>query len=104
MTRASLAILELDFQTAFAYHPMSVICVPLAALLAARGAHTYLSGRPPAWGRRLDEMLQRVGVISRQELVWGALGVLLVGLWLARALGALGGPVEIAPLHEGALF
>jgi hypothetical protein len=84
MTRAMLALLQGDGAAALAFHPLSIVVVPLAGVFAVEHAARYIgTGRvfaPPArW---------------RDVLLAGA-AALLIGVWISRFFGAFGGPVPI---------
>lgn len=96
-TRAGIALLHLDLGTALHYHPMSLAAAPLLAYLVVRGTHTYLLGRAPRWAKRVDAAFIRSGLAKWQDWFWGTLALLLLGIWVARFFGALGGPVELSP-------
>ncbi len=88
MTRATLALLRLDWAEAVRWHPLSPICVPLVALLCAEGVASYVQQRNVAWATRLTS--GRFG-----GWLWVGLGAALIAIWLARFFGYLGGPVDV---------
>lgn len=86
MTRASLATLRGDVATAFALHPLVFVALPVLALVGSLAARRYVVlGRfelPPVLGRTLGPLFVVIYVA-------------MVGLWIARFLGAFGGPVPV---------
>ena len=102
LTRATLALLHGHFAQAFGYHPLVLVFAPLfgAALGKAlvdfvRGTPLPTSGAypprslPPAWWTRAPGIA-----------LASALGVLLLGVWLARFAGYFGGPVPVESYHS----
>ncbi len=88
MTRAALSLLSLDWAAALRWHPLSPVCVPLVLLLAAEGLVSYVAERDVRWS----------GWLMRGALagwLWAALGLLVLGTWLARFFGFFGGPVPV---------
>ena len=86
-TRAGLALLSGDPARALAFHPLSPLVVPLVALLVGANAAAYvLRGR---WAVVEGLRGKRVTIAAL------ALGALLLGVWIARFLGAFGGPVPV---------
>jgi hypothetical protein len=77
LTRATAAVLQLDWSTAFALHPMVFVALPLLGWL---GLHLIADDArppaPPAW-------------------LWLVSGTLLVAVWVARLAGALGGHPDL---------
>lgn len=86
MTRASLATLRGDVAAAFALHPLVFVALPVLALVGGLASRRYVAlGRfelPPALGRKLGPLFV-------------AIYVAMVALWIARFLGAFGGPVPV---------
>jgi hypothetical protein len=81
LTRATLALLRGDFARAWQLHPLVFVALP--ALGAAIARIAVARGRSsPA---------------SERAITWFAVSLLtlLVGVWLARFAGALGGPVAV---------
>lgn len=102
LTRATLALVHGHFAQAFRYHPLVLVFAPLfgAAIGKAlvdfvRGAPAHVAGEslprslPPAWWTRAPGIA-----------LASALGVLLVGVWLARFAGYFGGPVPVESYHS----
>lgn len=85
LTRATLALLRGDAQTAFSFHPLVFVAVPgLISIGVASGARVL------GWRGGMPALSTR----------WIALcAALLVGLffavWVARWFGAFGGPVPV---------
>lgn len=87
LTRATLAMLQLDFAAVWRFHPMAPVMTPIVA---------WFLGKP---------ILEELGWIPRHRVfvkvpnaVWGVLLVLFLGLYVARLGGLLGGlPDPIAP-------
>lgn len=87
LTRAALELAQGHVAEALRLHPLSVILVPVIGLFLAYNALAYLrDGRTSA-----TESLQ--GRTATAIAV--ALGVLGVGVWIARFFGAFGGPVPV---------
>jgi hypothetical protein len=84
MTRATLALLRGDWSAALAFHPLSVLVAPLAAVLAIEHAARYIrSGRvfaPSAPWR---------------DLLLAGLAASLLAVWILRFFGSFGGPAPI---------
>jgi hypothetical protein len=89
MTRAALALLSGEWSAALRWHPLSPICVPLLAALALEGFIRFVAGS--SLPTRLEPRRSRVS----RDWLWGALAASLLGVWAARFLGALGGPVSV---------
>ena len=86
MTRAAFAMLRGDFTAAYAFHPLSLVLVPaLGAFLGGQLVRYVQTGR--AWG---NEALHPITTSLAAIFT-----VLLIGIWMARMLGFLGGPVSI---------
>lgn len=87
LTRAGLALLFGDLNAALAFHPLSPLLVPLVALFVGANALAYA-----AQGR----WAVAEGLRGRPATVASLLlGALLLGVWVARFLGAFGGPVPV---------
>ncbi len=86
LTRATLLVVQGDLRGALAMHPLVWLVTPLVALLVALELRGYAMTR--AWGASA-----RVRGMKPAMLVVAAL---LFGVWIARFLGAFGGPVSIA--------
>lgn len=87
MTRATLSALHGDFATAFRYHPLALLIVPLFATYATAHAVSYI----------------RHGVSQVDKIVSGKwvdrllvlFIVAMIGVWVARFFGAFGGPAPV---------
>ncbi len=87
LTRATLSIVHGQFAQAFQLHPLSFVVSPLAAVGGVVNAVSYVrSGR---WSA--------VEGLRGRWVTGGAvaLGAIMIALWLARFLGAFGGPVAV---------
>jgi hypothetical protein len=84
MTRAALALFRGDWPAALALHPLSILVVPLGAVLAFEHAFRY------AWSGRAFASSSRW-----REATLVAVAVLLVAVWIGRFFGWFGGPVPI---------
>jgi hypothetical protein len=82
MTRAGWALLQGDLSAAVAIHPLAPLICPLAAL-----GFGYAAVRYVLWGR--------TDYRSWVPVALAVLAVVLVGVWIARMFGALGGPVPV---------
>jgi hypothetical protein len=85
MTRAALAMLRGDFAHAYTLHPLSIVLVPFVGAIAARQVASYVQ-TGNAWGAPLPRWIEPIAA---------ALVVLLLGVWVARWCGFLGGPVSV---------
>lgn len=90
MTRACMALLSGDLAHALRMHPLSPICLPVVAALAAEGLFAFVTGRQPAWSQRVLSALRLDG-----NWLFSILVALLLLVWVLRFFGALGGPVPI---------
>ena len=93
LTRAALALLSGHFAAAWHFHPLIYVALPCVAIVGAKAVvHATTQRRDRntkptrAGGRRRDRYL---------SLVAGFGLALLLGVWVARALGAFGGPVAV---------
>ncbi len=87
LTRATLALAQGHIHEALHFHPLVMIVSPLVILGFGYNAYGYI--RQGRWSAA--ESLQGLW-ITRFAIV---LGVAMVGVWLARFLGAFGGPVPV---------
>ncbi|HEX2735910.1 MAG TPA: DUF2752 domain-containing protein [Polyangiaceae bacterium] len=90
LTRATLALVHGDLTAALRLHPLSPIIAPLGAFLGLEAVWSYLQQKPPTWSAAL---LRRLRI--RADWLWGALALVLIGVWGIRFTGALGGPVSV---------
>lgn len=86
LTRASLALMRLDFHSAVALHPLVLVVVPLLGTWVASAAHAYVTT-----GRTLPS--PRAGRVF--AYTFPALFALLLVVWIVRFFGWLGGPVPV---------
>jgi hypothetical protein len=82
--RGTLALLQGDWAAALQLHPLTPIAVPLVVGLTQVGA----GPAPSREGRRLASILA------------GALLAALLVVWVARFLGAFGGPTDVDTYRE----
>jgi hypothetical protein len=101
LTRATLALLQGHFAQALAYHPLVLVFAPLFGAALGKSLVEFVRGQPvhgagaypprslaPAWWTRAPGIA-----------LASALGVLLLGVWLARFAGYFGGPVPVESYH-----
>lgn len=94
MTRATWALLHLDLSEALALHPLSPLLVPLFAWIVGRALLVEAG-----WLKR-----ERVDPLTRAPRgFWIVLLVLVLGVWLVRFAGGLGGVVDPVEPAEGAI-
>ena len=87
LTRATVALLQGHVGEALHLHPLSVVVSPLFVAMFAYNALVYV--REGRWAAA-------EGVQGRWVTAGAlALTALLVGVWIARFLGAFGGPVAV---------
>jgi hypothetical protein len=87
LTRATGALLHGDFQEALRLHPLAPLVSPLLGGFLAVSALRYVrTGRWPAVEGKAAGWVAAAGI---------ALWALLVGVWVARFYGALGGPATV---------
>ncbi|KYF65970.1 DUF2752 domain-containing protein [Sorangium cellulosum] len=87
LTRATLALAQGHVAEALHFHPLSPIMAPLVIAAIAYNAAVYVKdGRIAATEAMQGAWVTRLGV---------ALAVLMVTVWVARFLGAFGGPVPV---------
>ena len=87
LTRATLALLQLDFAAMWRFHPLAPVMTPIVAWFLSKPILEELGWIPK----------HRV-FVRIPNLVWGVLLVLFLGLYVARLAGLLGGhPDPIDP-------
>ncbi|WP_437729372.1 DUF2752 domain-containing protein [Sorangium sp. So ce861] len=87
LTRATLALAHGHVAEALRLHPLSPIMAPLVLAAIAYNAAVYVKdGRIAATESVQGAWVTRLGV---------ALAILMVAVWVARFLGAFGGPVPV---------
>lgn len=87
LTRATLALLRGDVSAAVHMHPLVFIITPVVVLTMAKHAYTYVRGD--------DALTHRRRPSGVENAAWIALGAAMILLWIARFLGAFGGPVPV---------
>ncbi|CAN94389.1 MULTISPECIES: DUF2752 domain-containing protein [Sorangium] len=87
LTRATLALAQGHLADALRLHPLSPVMAPLVIAALAYNAAIYVKdGRIAAAEGVQGAWVTRLGI---------ALAVLMLAVWIARFLGALGGPVPV---------
>jgi hypothetical protein len=85
LTRAARLALGGDYLAATRMHPLWFVVLPFVGIVGGLECALYL--RDGAWGKVAGRrVVKAVG--------WGIV-VLLVSVWVAREMGALGGPVAV---------
>lgn len=87
MTRATLALLRGDIAGAVRFHPLVFVTLPTLALFFGINTLKYL--RTGRWGYVDGQMGKGFGIAA------GLMVTLSIGVWVARFLGAFGGPVPV---------
>ncbi|MBN1607712.1 MAG: DUF2752 domain-containing protein [Polyangiaceae bacterium] len=101
LTRAALALLGGHFAAAWKFHPLVFVVLPCAAVCGARAIVELAARRRSgntrrtrcADGRRRDRLLSMIAGLGL---------ALLLGVWIARAFGAFGGPVAVETYDQWA--
>jgi hypothetical protein len=87
LSRATFALLHGDLHEAMRLHPLAPLVSPLFGGFLAYGALAYVVvGRWPGTRGRAAARVAAAGI---------ALWALLLAVWVARFLGAFGGPVAV---------
>ena len=86
LTRAAVAMLRGDFGRAFALHPLSLALVPLTTWVISAQIVRYVRTGTP-W--------KDSGIPRSAESIVAVVALMLIGVWIARFCGYLGGPVSI---------
>ncbi|WP_437767069.1 DUF2752 domain-containing protein [Sorangium sp. So ce281] len=87
LTRATLALAQGHLADALRLHPLSPVMAPLVIAALAYNAAIYVKdGRIAAAEGVQGAWVTRLGI---------ALAVLMLAVWIARFLGAFGGPVPV---------
>ncbi|MBX3268822.1 MAG: DUF2752 domain-containing protein [Sandaracinaceae bacterium] len=92
MTRATEAMLTGDFWGMLRLHPLAPFIVPVAIYMFGRATLVsagLIDGRGKDWLGKLPNP------------VWFTVGVLLIGLWIARLAGFLGGHPDEVDFSQG---
>jgi hypothetical protein len=87
LTRATLAAFRGDFHTAYHFHPLVFVATPVVIVMFAYNSLSYV--RTGLWSA--SEKLSGRWINAG----WITLGVAMIALWIARFLGAFGGPVPV---------
>lgn len=87
MTRATVALLRGDVHEAIHFHPLVFVVTPVIAVAFTYNALHYV--RSGDWFA--SEKLKGRWI----NAAWIALGVAMLGVWIARFFGAFGGPVPV---------
>lgn len=87
LTRATLTAFSGQFSQAMAYHPLVFVVGPVYLAVMGGLGLSYIRGSSSgAPSRRMDVAVTALAII---------LFALLFGVWIARFLGAFGGPVPV---------
>jgi len=85
LTRAARDVLHGDFAAATHMHPLWWLVLPFVGTVIVLESVAYVTtGRAGGWGQRVGVQRMAVGIM-----------LLLVVVWIARMLGAFGGPVAV---------
>lgn len=87
LTRATFALLRGHVEEAVHFHPLVFLVTPVVAVAFTYNAITYV--------RRGDWFASERVSGKWVNRAWIALGVLMIGVWIARFFGAFGGPVAV---------
>jgi small neutral amino acid transporter SnatA (MarC family) len=88
MTRAVWRLLRGDLQGSIAMHPLAIPTIVATSLIAlAMVRVTFVRGGP---GGMVHDRLSRLAVLAL-----AAIQIASLALWIARMLGAFGGPVPV---------
>lgn len=90
MTRAALRLMQGDLIGALRLHPLSPLCVPLVVVVVLEGVLSAGRAGRIGWS---EHLLTRWRL--HPDWIFGALSLMLLGVWIARFFGAFGGPVSI---------
>jgi glucan phosphoethanolaminetransferase (alkaline phosphatase superfamily) len=94
LTRATLALFRGDLREAFALHPLAPILGPLFLGALGKVLFDFVRGPTPK-AARPSFWTKPAGTLVAVLLL-----VAVVGVWLARFAGHLGGPVPVQTLHS----
>jgi hypothetical protein len=90
LTRATLALFRGDIRQALGFHPLVPVLAPLFVGALAKVLFDFVSGPKPNATPRPSFWTKPIGTIVATVLL-----VALLGVWLARFAGHLGGPVRV---------
>jgi hypothetical protein len=101
LTRATLALLHGDLSGALRFHPLVLVLAPLFLGAVAKGLHDFVRGpRAPAGAAAPRRSLAPAWWTRAPGLALASLlGVAVLGVWLARFAGYLGGPAPVRSYH-----
>jgi hypothetical protein len=97
LTRATLAVLRGDFGAALRFHPLVFLLAPIYLGLLGLTIVGYVRGTPPTAPEPSAGTPRQQGVLfTRTVTVIATVTlVLVIAVWIARFLGAFGGPVPV---------
>jgi hypothetical protein len=95
LTRATVAMARLDFHGMLHFHPLAPILTPLVVWSFAKPVLLALGWIKQAWVDRIPRPPQ---------FIWVALGVAMIGLWMARLFGLLGGSPDRVDFTQGLFY
>ena len=87
MTRAVMAAAHGHFDASFHHHPLALVMFPIVAFVFAKNFTGYV--RTGSWGA--GESTKSRGI----DVVLIAIGIAMLGIWIARFFGFLGGPEPV---------
>ncbi|MGE0786838.1 MAG: DUF2752 domain-containing protein [Sandaracinaceae bacterium] len=94
LTRATAACLTGDLHAMLHFHPLAPIITPLVLFSVGRAILVYAGAVPSSF-----DPLSRV-----PSRAWAVFAVVLIGVWIVRALGGLGGLPDPIDLTAGWLY
>jgi hypothetical protein len=87
LTRATLALLHGHLHESLRYHPLAVVVSPVVVGAFSYNAFTYImQGRWSAAEAAQGRWITLFAIV---------VGTAMIGIWIARFFGALGGPVPV---------
>lgn len=87
LTRAGVELLQGHVHEAFHLHPLVIPIVPIFAIIVLQGTYNYIRYNRWYTFAFLQHRMITIGTII--------LGVVTIGVWIARFFGAFGGPVPV---------
>lgn len=82
LTRATVALAHGDFASALHFHPLVWLMLPIFVVMVIEEVYIFVR-------RRRLSLLARI-----PTAIWWPVGALILGVWLARFAGFLGGPID----------